>query len=166
MGLNHKELQHNQVYLAVEHNSQHRLRKVVYLEEWQPRLSSQHHQEAVLSVQQINRPTLLEVFSIHPTRQTKINLVQAVFLGILSQPHQLHQPEVVFLPEHNLNSQHLKREDLVSSEAPRHQLQLALNQILQQLAYFKLEKIRNLKQLKIQQLLNCSQPKTAILKIK
>jgi len=60
--LNHKELHHNQVYLAVELNSQHQLREAVFLAEWQPRLSSQHHQEAVFLVQQISQRNLLEVF--------------------------------------------------------------------------------------------------------
>ena len=167
MGLKLQDLQHKEVFLAVgpNLNSQNQLREVFRVA-LVLNLSSQHHRGAIFSVRQINQQNRLRVFSGQVLRQRR-HLQQALFLGILKQPRQDHlREDLVFLVQVvlNLNRQLPQQLVPVTSQAVFHQVeqvQPALLQVLQQLAYFYHKTIRNLNQQKIYlqtpQLLNNSQ---------
>ncbi len=98
MGLNLQDLQHKEVFLAVEptSNSQNQLREVFWVA-LVINLSSQHHKEAIFSAQQIHKQNLPRVFSRQVLRQHR-QLQQALFLGVLKQPRQDHlRQDLVFL---------------------------------------------------------------------
>lgn len=104
MGLNLQDLQHKEVFLAVgpNLNSQNKLREVFWVA-LVLNLSSQHHKEAIFSVQQINKQNLPKVFSGQVLHQHR-HLQQALFLWVLKQPRQDHlRDNLVFLVQVVLN---------------------------------------------------------------